>query len=91
MTAWVGEVGSDPVTIAFEMGALTLSADATEVEIGADGGSATVTASGQADGADVMFEGATENDDGVSATVSASVASTATVTALVWRCYVQSR
>ena len=83
VTAWVGEVGSDPVTIAFEMGAITLSADATEVPIGADGGSATVTASGQADGADVVFEGATENDDGVSATVSASVAGTATVTASV--------
>ena len=84
VTAWVGEVGSDPVTIMFEMGALTLSADETTVLIGADGGMATVTASGQAEGADVVFsEGATENEDGVSATVSSSSAGMVTVSASV--------
>ena len=83
VTASVGDVMSNSVDVVFEQGPLTLTADATEVAIGADGAMATLTASGQADGADVVFEGATENDDGVSATVSASVASTATVTASV--------
>ena len=81
LTATVGAAPPATADVAFVWGELTLTADATEVAIGADGAMATLTASGQADGADVVFEGATENDDGVSATVSASVASTATVTA----------
>ena len=84
VTAWVGDVGSDPVSVVFEQGALTLSVDMTEVAIGPDGGSATLTASGQAEGAEVTFalaEGSAATLDG--ATVSASVATTATATASV--------
>ena len=84
VTASVGDVVSNEVTITFEMGTLELSADETTVLIGADGGMATVTASGQAEGADVVFsEGATENEDGVSATVSSSSAGMVTVSASV--------
>ena len=83
VTAWVGEVGSNAVTVMFEQGPLTLEGPA-EVAIGPDGGMATVTASGQADGAEVMYalaEGSGGTLDG--ATVSASSATTATVTASV--------
>ena len=84
VTAWVGDVGSNAVTVAFEQGALTLSADATEVTIGPDGGSATLTLEGAAEGAEVAFalaEGSAATLDG--STLSASVATTATVTASV--------
>ena len=84
VTAWVGDVGSDPVSVVFEQGALTLTSDMTEVAIGPDGGSATLTASGQAEGAEVTYalgEGSGGTLDG--ATVSASVVTTATVTASV--------
>ncbi len=83
VTAWVGDVGSDPVTVMFEQGPLTLEGPA-EVAIGADGGMATVTASGQAEGAEVTYA-LSEGSDGTldGATVSANVAGTATVTASV--------
>ena len=83
VTAWVGEVGSNAVTVEFEWGPLTLEGPA-EATIGPDGGMATVTVSGQAEGAEVAFalaEGSAATLDG--STLSASVATTATVTASV--------
>ena len=90
MTAMVGDVASNAVDVMFEQGPLMLSADATEAEIPyGDSGMVMVTASGQADGADVVFSSdneavtVTENEDGTSATVSASSAATAMITAAV--------
>ena len=89
VTAWVGDIGSNAVTVMFALGDLTLSADATVVEIGPDGGMTMVTASGQDPDADVMFSSdndavmVTENEDGASATVSASSAGMAMITAAV--------
>ena len=91
VTAWVGDVGSNAVTIAFEQAPLMLSSDADAAVTVAPGGMGMlmVTASGQADGADVEFSSSdeavtvTENEDGTSATVSAGGAATATVTAAV--------
>ena len=90
VTAMVGDVASNAVDVMFEQGPLMLSADATEAEIPyGDSGMVMVTASGQADGADVVFSSdneavtVTENEDGTSATVSASSAATAMITAAV--------
>ena len=85
LTATVGEAPPATADVAFVWGPLTLTGPDASVEIGPDGGTAMVTASGQADGADVVFagEGVAENEDGVSATVSASAVSTVTVTATV--------
>ena len=86
VTAWVGDVGSNAVTIEFAQGALTLTADPAEAIIPYGGtGSAMVTASGQADGAEVMFtvegEGVDAEADGATVTVSASAPTMATVMA----------
>ena len=82
--------GIDPesasATINFVWGSLTLTADPEGAVTVMPGGTemVTLTVSGQAEGAEVVFsEGATENEDGVSATVSASSAGTVTVTASV--------
>ena len=90
LTATVGDAPPASVDVAFVWGELTLEGPA-EAAIGPDGGSATFTVSGQADGADVTFslaegdEGVTltENEDGVSATATASSVASATVTATV--------
>ena len=82
---------TNEVSVAFELGVLTLASDADEAVTVLPGGMGTVTltASGQAEGADVEFssddEGVTvtENEDGMSAAVTASGTASATVTASV--------
>ena len=83
VTATVGDVTSDPVEVSFAWGALTLEGPADEVPIGPDGGMATLTVTGQADGAEVSI---TSDNDAVTVdgnTASASSAATATLTATV--------
>ena len=86
VTAWVGEVGSNAVTVEFVWGELTLEGPA-EAAIGPDGGSATFTVSGQADGAGVVFdvqgEGVEQSQEGATLTLTAGSATSATVTATV--------
>ena len=85
VTAWVGEVGSNAVTIEFAQGALTLAGDTEAIIPYGGSGSAMLTASGQADGAEVVFtvegDGVTSESDGATVTVSASAPTMATVTA----------
>ena len=89
VTAMVGDVESNAVDVVFEQGALTLSSDADAAVTVAPGGMGmvTLTASGQAEGAEVAFalgegaEGVTlDNEAG---TLTATGAGMATVTAMV--------
>ena len=88
VTATVGPtLTPDPVSIEFVQGPLTAASDAEAALVVMPGGSAsaTVSASGQADGADVMYK-LEEGSEGATldgATVSASGPATAIVTAWV--------
>ena len=88
VSAWVGDIGSaNTVTIEFAQGALTLAGDTKAYIPYGGSGSAMLTASGQAEGAEVMFavegEGVMSESDGATVTVSASAPATAMVTASV--------
>ena len=87
VTASVGDVASNAVDVAFEQAPLMLAGDTTaEISYGGSG-SAMLTASGQADGAEVTFnvegEGVTATEEGATVTLSASAPTTAMVTAAV--------
>ena len=87
VTASDGTTSTDPIEVTFSPGTLIAESGKTEVMVPVDGtGSTTVTASGHADGAEVVFtdaEGNVLESDGATVTLSASGASSVTVTATV--------